>query len=237
MGINGQDIIDAIALDKPATMEKYRRKMTRVKHTFQRTIAERIVARIQPHPVSRLSQQLGRWTCSKTNSIEHQRLVGYPRPLADRWHQRIFPLGNLLPPRVIAVAFKCVQNGWPSYRRNAERWTDKCRCMLGCSATAEDSMEHYACCPVVKDFCFRTFREERDSWLQAWLICESGVAQTHRNRARHLIGAYAVYRVTATGRHGDPFSPEGALRALRQAATEGVIGHRTAEALLSNPFD
>ena len=84
---------------------------------------------------------------------------GYIRKKLERWRlqeplgivtrraiKRISHIFSLVPPRVASVVFRAWLNGW-CIRRRCQR--SESTCMLKCSMHAEDSLEHYARCPVV----------------------------------------------------------------------------------------
>lgn len=57
-------------------------------------------------------------------------------------------------PRLIGAMHSTLWSRWTTERRNQRRHANTCRCRLGCprGPGAQDSIEHYACCPVVRDF-------------------------------------------------------------------------------------
>ena len=211
--------------------------MRRVQKNFQREITSRLSAATLPHPVARLTEKMGRWTPSPKNSIQLSILVGVPRTLADRRLARLAEVSPLLPPRVLAAGHRLQWNGWPTHRRQARRLALSNKCTLGCSPTAEDSVEHYCRCPLVRAYHRDCLRLDKDCLLQSWLLCEKDKTQSIPQRARALIGVYAVYRATNSGRYERAFTPQTAPRALKQAGIEGTIGHRRAERLLEFTLD
>ena len=74
------------------------------------------------------------------------RLPTLPGRRARRAVQRLQLLQHRAPPRCHFAMLRTLCDGWITQRRFGDRHT---RCLAGCGG--EDSMSHYACCPLLKD--------------------------------------------------------------------------------------
>ena len=103
-------------------------------------------------------------------------------------------------------------------------------CVFGCPPAAEDSLEHYCRCPVLRAAHHRHLRllpPREGTLLQGWLLgAESGTAA---DSTRWALGAYASYRSYCTQKLGvsDLFC---------QYLREGASGHTTAERALATAW-
>ena len=72
--------------------------------------------------------------------------------LARRAPQRLRLIFSLTAPRVASTIFRTWLNGWCT----KSRFQDRSTCMFNCSScTSEDKIQHYAFCPVVREFATR----------------------------------------------------------------------------------
>ena len=126
-------------------------------------------------------------------------------------------------------------NRWTTKRRYQERGP----CFLGCPH-GDDSVEHYARCPVAVDAGTRWLglRRPLTPLIHHWVLGapDCGVTDaTPHYWARLALLIYAVYRTTNAARPAHaPLSPPEAARAIRQALLEGARGCPTAIRLLSS---
>ena len=107
------------------------------------------------------------------------------------------------------------------------------RCVLGCILTAEDSEEHYACCPFTLELGRRYLRlqQRQQINMHTFLMCNPHI-QTKEDLTAAAILVYAIYRATNSQRFGQPVPQMDIYRALAQWAREGVFGHAAAERVL-----
>lgn len=85
---------------------------------------------------SRIRHKLRRWHLDVLPGVQ-----------AERLRRRLLLLGELVAPRVVAACFRTAWNGWAT----AARFQASAPCVLGCSPSAEDRIEHYCRCPRVRD--------------------------------------------------------------------------------------
>ena len=222
-GIRAEEVTSHLARNSPRPWEH--KVYLRIRHSFQKEITSRLLAQ-RPSRLARIQHKLSRWTWSPKAPVGQVLLPGWPQVLATRWVRHAKVVATVVPPRLMAVEFRTLHNGWCSSRRCNERFLSCNFCRLGCSPTAEDSIEHYSRCPVVRDFHKRVLGLERDNFLPAWLLAEPTPASLD-TQALSLLGCYAVYRTTNEGRYGAPFQPDDAFYALRMAAYEGMSGCRS----------
>ena len=93
---------------------------------------------------------------------------------------------------------RTILNGWNTEHRHQRKDTDKSNwCLLGCPRGAEDSLEHYCCCPVIH----RTLRTKlRLSYpvqqsLSLWTLDHIANKDTDILKCNALIN-YAAYMAT-----------------------------------------
>ena len=106
---------------------------------------------------------------------------------------------------------------------------------------AQDSIEHYACCPVIRTAALTLLRMELRQWPAAlgdFLLltdapCQDPTVDLPRRRLRMAILVTAAYRTTNSARHGAPAAPTEAADMIRQAMWEAVRNHPGAEAELN----
>ena len=133
---------------------------------------------------------------------------------------------SLVAPRVSAAVLRTLFNGWVTERR-FQRWGP---CRFGCRE-AEDSIEHYACCPVVLKF--------GKGFLQLVDVLESPKERVARfvslgswfgrvsdaDLTRRAILVFAVYRSFLLHKHMPDCTVRAAGEALPQFAREAVRNH------------
>ena len=187
-----------------------------VRQSFQRRIAFELRVRARPCMEPRLRHKIGRW---------HPPL--FPRLAVGRLNTLFGRLNKLVPPRVVAACIRTLYNGWMTQRRLQQRG----HCRFACVGE-EDSIEHYACCPVVRNFGCRRLQLEdvvearptriaRFVSLGVWLGYPS-----EAELARRAVLVYAVYRAVLLHRHAIAPSESFAAEALPQFAREAVRHHR-----------
>ncbi len=78
-------------------------------------------------------------------------------------------LGKTVPPKVCAAVFGTSWNRWCTAHRYQQRSSSSNICKFGCSLSAEDSLEHYRRCRVVRE-CHRTEFGLCSEWpLPEWI--------------------------------------------------------------------
>ena len=138
-GVAAVGLENAIALDSPRPFDRVTAR--RVRSSFQRR------ARAELDDVDlgwlhkRVRAKLARWD-----------IPVFPRVRVGRMLATAARLAPLAPPRVQAAVWKTRWNGWVTQRRMQSLRTARRRCIFRCAARAEDSIEHYACCPRVAQF-------------------------------------------------------------------------------------
>ena len=101
------------------------------------------------------------------SKLDRFALFGFPGRTAERICTTLQELNDLVPPRVCAAVLRTLFNGWCTGRRFQAHG----QCMFGCnSRPQEDSIEHYACCPVVVSVARRKLRIRPQRWEQGLFI-------------------------------------------------------------------
>ena len=182
----------------------------RVRRNFQRAVHQAIKSQTLHCAEQRVSEKL-----SKFGIMDRRQ--------ADRSLRRLRWLSGRVPPRVWAATFGSLWNRWATWRRRQRR----CRACVLCD-DAEDSIQHYAVCRVVR----RLGRERLGLQhrycppLESWLLA----APQHRDADadphwwdKLAVLQYAVLRTTnglrAAGSCRGQMDP---TRALSQALIEAV---------------
>ena len=181
---------------------------------FQKAAYDRIVARRRPIAEDRMRDRLLRWN-----------LPGAPLRVDRRVLRRLEALRGLVPPRVSAAALSTLWNRWCTCRHFQRRGL----CVLGCPS-AEDSIEHYGRCPIIRQFAssFLHLRMDHACGL-AYVLFAAPELDEPLILTRCAVLVYAAWRTTeSVRRRRGPASVEDCRRALQQAAREAVRGHPVA---------
>ena len=195
--------------------------LTQESSGFQREAASAIVAFRKPEAEARVRHKLQRWN-----------LQGYPGPNARRVLRRLRELQSLVPPRVSAACFGTIWNRWTTSRRFQQRGSATNRCVLGCSISAEDSVEHNIHCHIVQEFAHAYLRlgklEPHDFLLAS--------ADTRWNEGSQLtrlaILVYCTYRATQTARHQPRIGAPTGRELLQQMLKDAVRDHAASARVL-----
>ena len=201
--------------------------LKRIRARFQSTLTTRLRQASEYNPAFRMRHKMQRW-----------QLPGPPAVMATRVLRRLNALKPLAAPRVSAAVLSTLWN----------RWTTGCRfqrqdiCFLGCSPTAADSIEHYACCPIIRTAAQRFLGLHMRPWLHA--LCDfmlaTGPPSTPRpSRAcltRSAILLYAAHTTTNAAGHRAPRTGAEALAMMQQAIAEGVRDHPRSQRIMAEPW-
>ena len=116
--------------------------------------------------------------------------------IAGRAERRLSFSATCLPPRVHSAYFRTIWNGWCSERRFQ---THVKGCRFECGGDAQDSIEHYAFCPVVLEFFRRTHIPLTNHSFSAFL-CLTPEGKEGELIVR-FIALYAVYKAQTVISH------------------------------------
>ena len=156
----------------------------RFRRLFQRCAYQLLLAREGYNAEHHFRRRLQRWL-----------VPGAPPAgtLARRGLNRMQTFFRLVAPHVAIVVFRAWFNGWCTARRFQDRSS---RCVLHCCRlTAEDSIEHYAFCPIVKDFALTSgISQQAHCPLLSFLALEGVPDEDHQTLQILLL--YAVYSAT-----------------------------------------
>ena len=163
--------------------------------------------------------------------IVRWRLPGPLLRVARRILRHLAALRDEAPPRLAAAALSTVWNRWCTERRFQRVGP----CVLGC-AGQEDSVEHYARCPIVREFGtqFVRLRIPAQHGIEYFTFAHSVLGDVSV-LVRTAIIVYSARRVTEQIRRQDPAAPQVVQDMLQQAAREAVRGHSRAMRLLDGP--
>ena len=180
----------------------------------------------------RIRRKMKRW------KIEGPPKESAPAFVACRVERHLKQLSNLVAPRVHAAVLSTIFNRWTTARRFQRRGCISNQCWLGCDAGCEDSIEHYAKCPTLRDFSIAVFsmREiDLDIGIFTMAVTTCGLPDMLTKIA---ILVYAAYTVTNSNRaRGErPVRKDYAMDALKQASINAVAGHSKSMKVLDNVF-
>ena len=192
----------------------------KLKTHFQRTAAKQLTedrasrARKIEAP---LRKKLNRWSISVPQGRR-----------AIRYIQHMGAMKGKVPPRVTSAMIRTACNGWCTARRFQ---VQPSRCMMGCRQ-GEDSIEHYAVCPIVAEVAHERLRlkqpDSNQHKLENMLGFNLGDNMDICVR-RHCLTA-ATYRLHNIKRHGTfNLDKQGMKDALAQALKDVVAGHGPAQ--------
>ena len=165
-------------------------------------------------------------------------LPGGEQEAAARAVTTLQNLGPLVPPRVWAAVLRALWNGWVTARRWPEGPMAGQTCIFGCQGQ-EDSIEHYACCPIVAGFAWRRLGlrtvpgASATARLAEFLLLDVDPAQ--RPPVELTLSALrlaAVYKTHNWWRHASRRTPLMAQQALQQVVVDLVAGHGRATQIL-----
>ena len=106
---------------------------------FQKVVRTELSKSTKVDPMQRFRAKLDRWM-----------LPGIPAYTASKLYRAMLDLKKWATPRICSAVLRTSWNGWCTKRR-FQKWGP---CCLGCdSFWQEDSIEHYAKCPISITFC------------------------------------------------------------------------------------
>ena len=125
-------------------------------------------------------------------------MQGTPRILATRALNGLQALRRWTPPGGRAAVFRLIWNQWPTARRFQRRNSSGNHCVLGCPGLAEDSIEHYCRCHIVRSFARRrrlglVFNDGYA--LPSWTMTPSSDYGTEDRKSKGIRTALCVYAV------------------------------------------
>jgi len=206
----------------------------KVKRELQKTVSRHIKQHQKPDPVSRIRHKLTRWFDRDRGRPRDKsigfKLAGPPNHIARRVSKHLQRLPTLVSPRVCAAVWRLVFNGWCTSRR----FQGKGQCVLGC-AGAQDSIEHYCCCPAVQDTLRLQLRVSIPSCrcLSFWMMNEPASDSDDFLMCSALI-TYAGYMATNHYRHAGITTYDVARDALRQHIIQATAGHPRSRSFLDH---
>ena len=223
LGLRPRSVMEQIAGSTPRPWPHATHN--RIRRLFQSTLATKLREQSSYNPQERMRCKLRRW-----------QLPGQPRVYTDRVLQRLTLIRSLVPPRVSAAVLGTLWNRWTTRRRFQQAG----RCVLQCSDTAQDRIEHYAYCPVVqraaRTHLNLTCRPYPDG-LTDFMMASGPPSHRHPSNlevARRALLVYATYACTNSARHKAPADENEASQMMHQAILEGSRGHQQLQSILQD---
>ena len=206
-------------------------KIARVRTGLQRAAYDKLRSHQHINPEESVRQRQRRWNLQPSShgmDTSHgacRAKTWTPHALARRALNNLHSLVPLTTPRVRAAVFSTMWNRWTTARRFQLRHTDQNKCVLHCSATAEDSIEHYCVCPCVKRVAagYLHLNPLTQVGLHSFQLCSPFVRSKEELTGTALL-VYATYRATNHFRNNPTQSRADVDQALRQWAREGAFG-------------
>jgi hypothetical protein len=208
------------------------------KQLLQKTVAARIKRSIAPDAVQRIRHKIDRSVDPENNkprAVSDTYKLGGPKQwIAARVTRNLQRLPDLVAPRVCGAVLRLLFNGWCTPRRFQKRESAENVCVLGCS-TAEDSIEHYGCCPAIQETLKHKLKVAVPNRraLSFWMLNEMSRDDDELLICSALI-VFAAYMATNHYRHTQRTSHGIAKDALRQFLIQGVQGHSASTSFLDN---
>ena len=199
---------------------------TTIRRRFQAALAGLLRRGEQYFPERRMREKLARW-----------HLTVQPRVAAQRALRTLETFRILATPRISNAVLSTLWNRWTTARRFQRTQA----CCLQCASEAQDSIEHYACCPLIRTAALALLRLEIRPWPAAlgdFLLvtdppCQDPSVDLHRRRLRMAIIVTAAYRTANSARQCVPTTPAETGDMMRQAVWEAVRNHPGAETELN----
>jgi hypothetical protein len=162
---------------------------------FQSAVTDIIKAKLAPYNAEdRIRRKVKRW-----------RFHDPPAHVANRILANIKTIGQKCRPCVVAMFFRTIWNGWPTTARmrNIPGAKGTSKCVLGCSQTAEDRIEHYLLCPKAWSVLQKPRPHgagfvEAQRCLQTMLLAQKGLDDS--DKCCIAIAVYAISRTVQTMR-------------------------------------
>ncbi|CAK0838271.1 unnamed protein product [Prorocentrum cordatum] len=149
----------------------------------QRWFTGRLLARDGYCVERRLWARLARWS-----------LPELPGRAAQRAAQHLRRLRHFVPPRIRAAMINTIFNRWATNRRMRSLREGRRVCVLGCSCTADDSVEHYMRCPVGQTWSRRRLGWALTQTEQPWTQRMLASVMTDKQLQQQAVTNYTLYR-------------------------------------------
>jgi len=135
-------------------------------------------------------------------------------------------LTKLVAPRVACAFFKMLWNGWGT----DYRFQKNSGCKLGCgSEYANDSIEHYCCCQVVKEVAWKKLK--RKAMKDSMLLAANNM--TPEDITAYSLLCYAIFTSLITVAKYSPVnSRKSGFDLISHKLIEGVRGHKPSQRFL-----
>ncbi len=164
-------------------------------------------------------------------------VTGLPRTTAEEFQKFLQDMVPNTPPRVRAAILSTAWSRWATERRLQRRDGVNNKCIFNCKPEAEDSIEHYQYCTVIREAHWRHLRLQPDasgSLLPAWVLGRG--LHDKQDKTRAAIGVYATYRLYNDQKFNKRLTKEALMDAFGWFAREGVLRHPKAEETLMNTW-
>ena len=167
--------------------DKWHNKDQHHADTIQKMARQEILSRTMTYNLEfRVRKKMQRWRFNGSDAIVASRVI-----------QNLQIIGKRCRPCVIGSFFKTFWNGWPTTwrMRSAPNASEVRSCVMGCSPSAVDKIEHYLICPVAWNVLQTHWRIQLNPSrrsVQGMLLAEKGLDETEM--ALIAVSVYAIAR-------------------------------------------
>ena len=153
-------------------------------------------------------------------------------------YKRINWMSKFVAPRLTGAMFSMLWNRCNTSHRNQGRTGGRCRCRLGCPVGpgAQDSIEHYSCCPMVKEFGRRKLRMDPQHINLHLLTLSQPQHWTKEFATKAGLLIYATYRVIHSTPQETPLTGEQTFDRMETFLFRGADGHEWTRTFLDSIF-
>jgi hypothetical protein len=235
LGLSISSCLSAIAGGEPQPWtEEVQNKQ---KRELQKFLTRALKNMLKPDAVYRVRYKLDKrnWMDPKSprpsDTVSLTRVIPGPHAQSSRRvHRNLQKLSNLVPPRICAAVWRFLWNGWCTAGRYQQGGQPNDRCWLGCGETAQDKIEHYCRCPIVKQVFWTKMHVDLHPSAGLPCFCLATPAQDDDDTlAITALGVYAVYM--GTNHYRNTYTPHSHIspvitkRYIAQSIVNGCQGH------------
>ena len=214
LGVSSRAVDTRIQSMHPSATASVRRKL------YQKTAYAMLLPVQSDNPENRMRHKLTRLNLSD--------------PIGNVTRRALRRLSNafrLTTPRVAIILFRSLWNGWCTARRFQEEGS----CVFGCPGEAQDSIEHYAFCPVQVSFARDRLHipAQHTAAVQSFLVLGHNLDDTLQTML--LLNLYCCYSArNAIKNHVEPRAQQNLHECMLQFAHQGTFGHSASQRVLAS---
>ena len=212
------------------------------RNNIQKYIYNKLLLHNAPNPIERTRNKLARWRLHVTTRVppppDTPARHTTPNWQAHRAIHLLEQLTTLTAPRIRAAVFSTLWNRWCTHRRWQRRHSTTNKCVLGCSPTAEDSIEHYCKCHFTRTALSKQLNlpPQHYAHLHTFTLCNTHITTEEELTSVALL-VYAIYTATNHFRHNPPSPTCNVHDSIAQWIREGAKNHNKSTYILDNRWN